>query len=148
MGRMSGRRAGQFPEADLNAQAFAKKFRTAVNIANVDVSRATTHNKGIFNGVDAVVLATGNDFGPLKPAVMPMLPATDNTAASVKRVSQTVFSVLRLNYRWQLEPLAVLHVSTRSASVHWKCWVTLAKELMKIMASVGLAQNFCSRQGW
>ena len=34
----------------------------AVEIAKKDVFRATTHNKGIMNGIDAVVLATGNDF--------------------------------------------------------------------------------------
>jgi hydroxymethylglutaryl-CoA reductase len=41
---------------------FAEKFRMAVHIAKHDVSRAVTHNKGIFNGVDALALATGNDF--------------------------------------------------------------------------------------
>ena len=34
----------------------------ALAIANADVYRATTHNKGIMNGIDSVILATGNDF--------------------------------------------------------------------------------------
>ena len=46
----------------VSGEEFAKKFHTAVRIAQVDPYRATTHNKGIFNGIDAVVLATGNDF--------------------------------------------------------------------------------------
>ena len=41
---------------------FCRKFVQAVKIAELDTSRAVTHNKGIMNGVDAVVLATGNDF--------------------------------------------------------------------------------------
>ena len=41
---------------------YAEKFVEAVQIANVDPFRAVTHNKGIMNGIDAVVLATGNDF--------------------------------------------------------------------------------------
>ncbi len=41
---------------------FVQKFITAVCIARQDVSRAVTHNKGIFNGIDALALATGNDF--------------------------------------------------------------------------------------
>ena len=41
---------------------FAKKFELAVKIAQIDPYRATTHNKGIYNGIDAVVIATGNDF--------------------------------------------------------------------------------------
>jgi len=41
---------------------FVNRFETGVRIAQVDRYRATTHNKGIYNGIDAVVLATGNDF--------------------------------------------------------------------------------------
>jgi hydroxymethylglutaryl-CoA reductase len=44
------------------AEQLADKFRTAVKIAHIDPYRATTHNKGIFNGIDAVIMATGNDF--------------------------------------------------------------------------------------
>jgi len=46
----------------MEASTFAEKFCKAVRIAHIDPHRATTHNKGIFNGVDAVVLATANDF--------------------------------------------------------------------------------------
>jgi hydroxymethylglutaryl-CoA reductase len=45
-----------------NSMAFAQKFYQAVQIANVEPYRAVTHNKGIMNGIDAVVIATGNDF--------------------------------------------------------------------------------------
>lgn len=41
---------------------FVHRFQLAVKIAQNDVSRAVTHNKGIYNGVDGVVLATGNDW--------------------------------------------------------------------------------------
>jgi hydroxymethylglutaryl-CoA reductase len=46
----------------LSPEEFVSKFVKAVEISQVDVYRAATHNKGIFNGVDAVALATGNDF--------------------------------------------------------------------------------------
>lgn len=46
----------------MDATSWADRFRTAVRIAEIDPYRATTHNKGIFNGIDAVTLATGNDF--------------------------------------------------------------------------------------
>ena len=45
-----------------DSNLFAKKFKTAIKIAEKDTSRAVTHNKGIMNGVDSVVIATGNDF--------------------------------------------------------------------------------------
>ena len=43
------------------AKELARKFHLASKLAQEDVYRASTHNKGIFNGIDAVVMATGND---------------------------------------------------------------------------------------
>jgi len=50
------------PKSDISAEDFANKFQRAIRIATVEPYRATTHNKGIMNGIDAVVIATGNDF--------------------------------------------------------------------------------------
>ena len=52
----------------LTAGEFIGKFKEAVNIASHDPYRAVTHNKGIFNGVDALVLATGNDYRAIEAA--------------------------------------------------------------------------------
>jgi len=52
----------------LDGEAFARKFEKAVRIAHVDIYRATTHNKGIYNGIDAVAIATGNDFRAIEAA--------------------------------------------------------------------------------
>src|SRR5690606_29475565 len=48
---------------------FAKKFIQAIEIAEIEPYRAVTHNKGIMNGIDAVVLATGNDFRAVEAGV-------------------------------------------------------------------------------
>ena len=53
----------------LDAEEFANKFVQAVNIAEVEPYRAVTHNKGVMNGIDAVVLATGNDFRAIEAGV-------------------------------------------------------------------------------
>ena len=58
---------GRFDDGD-TPESFTWKFERAIKIATVDVNRATTHNKGIFNGIDAVVLATGNDFRAVEAA--------------------------------------------------------------------------------
>jgi hydroxymethylglutaryl-CoA reductase len=50
-----------------NGKAFVRRFSLAVSMAH-DISRAVTHNKGIFNGVDAVLIATGNDFRAVEAA--------------------------------------------------------------------------------
>ena len=51
-------------------QVFANRFATAVNIAINNTHRAVTHNKGIFNGIDALVLATGNDFRAIEAGAL------------------------------------------------------------------------------
>lgn len=134
---------GDFPEADMHAAQFAKKFRTAVRIASEDVYRATTHNKGIFNGIDAVVLATGNDFRAVEAC------GHAYAARDGKYKSLSTCTVSRGKFRFTLElPLALgtvggltqLHpLAKRSLEMMGNPGV---KELMKIIASVGLAQNF------
>jgi len=52
-----------------NAGHQAEKFVQAVEIARISTERAVTHNKGIMNGVDAVVMATGNDFRAVEAGV-------------------------------------------------------------------------------
>jgi hydroxymethylglutaryl-CoA reductase len=47
---------------DIGPSELADRFYKAIRIAQIDTYRATTHNKGIYNGIDSVALATGNDF--------------------------------------------------------------------------------------
>lgn len=49
-------------DSGIAPEEFAWKFKQAVTIAEIEPFRATTHNKGVMNGIDAVVIATGNDF--------------------------------------------------------------------------------------
>ena len=58
---MFNRRIGSL-SLSMDPEVYAERLRKAMLIAKTDIYIATTHNKGIMNGVDAVVLATGNDF--------------------------------------------------------------------------------------
>lgn len=136
---------GAFDDSGLDAAKFARRFNTAVKIANVDPYRATTHNKGIFNGIDAVVLATGNDFRAIE--------ACGHAYAARNGVysSLTKASVKKGMFRFEIEiPLAVGTVGglTRLHPLSKRSLEMLgnpsARELMKIMACVGLAQNFAA----
>ncbi len=136
---------GAFEDSGLDAPKFARRFNTAVKIANVDPYRATTHNKGIFNGIDAVVLATGNDFRAIE--------ACGHAYAARNGVysSLTKASVKKGIFRFEIEiPLAVGTVGglTRLHPLSKRSLEMLgnpsARELMKIMACVGLAQNFAA----
>lgn len=127
----------------LSASDFAKKFATAVKIAQVDPSRAVTHNKGIMNGVDAVILATGNDFRAVE-ACAHAYAARDGQYRSLSSVS---LENGKFKFSIQL-PLAVGTVGGLT-TLHPMVKTSLAilghpsaEELMKIIAVTGLAQNF------
>ena len=53
----------------IDGAIFATKFVRAVKIAKAETRRAVTHNKGIMNGIDAVILATGNDFRSVEAGI-------------------------------------------------------------------------------
>ena len=126
-----------------NPVIFAQKFKQAVNIAEIEPFRAVTHNKGIMNGIDAVVLATGNDFRAVEAGVHAY--ASRNGSYS----SLTHCSVENDIFKFWIEiPLALGTVGGLT-SLHPLVKFSLkmldkpsAKDLMQIVAVAGLAQNF------
>ena len=127
----------------LSGAEYAKKFKKAVDIAHIDVDRATTHNKGIYNGIDAVVIATGNDFRAVE--------AAGHTYASRNGRYESLSSVTIENgiFHFGLEVPMALGTVGGLTSLHPLAKKTLellgnptAKELMMIAATMGLANNF------
>lgn len=130
---------------DMPAELFAQKFWTAVRIAQIDPYRATTHNKGIFNGIDAVVLATGNDFRAIE-ACGHAYAARDGQYRSLSSCS-----IEDGQFRFWIDiPLAIGTVGglTKLHPIAKKSLEMLgqptAAELMSIIAATGLAQNFAA----
>ncbi|MBT3235751.1 MAG: hydroxymethylglutaryl-CoA reductase, degradative [Bdellovibrionales bacterium] len=131
------------PELGMDAAEFAHRFQTAVKISQIDTFRATTHNKGIFNGVDAVVMATGNDFRAVE--------AAGHTYAARDGQYRGLTDVTIQDDRFRFELTLPLSVGTVGGltSLHPLAEFSLkilnepdAKELMMIIAATGLAQNF------
>ncbi|MFI2742987.1 hydroxymethylglutaryl-CoA reductase, degradative [Zhouia sp. PK063] len=130
-------------DKNIAPEVFAEKFVQAVNIANVEPYRAVTHNKGIMNGIDAVVLATGNDFRAVEAGIHAYA-AKDGTYRSL-----THASVENGIFKFWIEiPLAVGTIGGLT-NLHPLVKIALeilekpsAKELMQIIAVAGLAQNF------
>ena len=122
---------------------YAQKFIKAVEIAQIEPYRAVTHNKGIMNGIDAVVLATGNDFRAVEAN------AHAFAARNGQYKSLSNASIENGIFRFWLEiPLAVGTIGGLTA-IHPLVKFSLqllqnpnARQLMKIIATVGLAQNF------
>lgn len=128
-----------------NPQKFAQKFEQAVKIAEIEPYRAVTHNKGIMNGIDAVVLATGNDFRAIEAGVHAYA-ARNGTYTSLSHCE-----IKDDTFRFWIEiPLALGTVGGLTA-LHPMAKLSLellqkpsARELMQIMAAAGLAQNFAA----
>ncbi len=128
-----------------NAVMYAQKFKQAVDIANVEPHRAVTHNKGIMNGIDAVVLATGNDFRAIESG------AHAYALKSGSYKSLTNCEIENGIFKFWIEiPLALGTVGGLTG-IHPLAKLSLemlgnpsAKELMEIIAVAGLAQNFAA----
>lgn len=129
----------------LNPQDFAERFVQAVQIAEVEPFRAVTHNKGIMNGVDAVVLATGNDFRAVEAGIHAYAAKSGQySSLPHAKIENGIFTF------WLEIPLALGTVGGLT-TLHPLVKLSLemlkkpsAKELMKVVAVAGLAQNFAA----
>ncbi|ULC60370.1 hydroxymethylglutaryl-CoA reductase, degradative [Flaviramulus sp. BrNp1-15] len=129
----------------VNGEAFANKFVQAVKIAEVEPYRAVTHNKGVMNGIDAVVLATGNDFRAVEAGVHAYASRNGKySSLTHAKVENGIFTF------WIEIPLALGTVGGLTG-LHPLVKLSLemlhkpsAKELMQIVAVAGLAQNFAA----
>ena len=127
----------------LSGAEYALKFKKAVDIAHIDTDRATTHNKGIYNGIDAVVIATGNDFRAVE--------AAGHTYASRNGHYESLSTVTITDgiFHFELEVPMALGTVGGLTSLHPLAHKSLellgnptAPELMMIAATMGLANNF------
>lgn len=125
----------------------AEKIALASQFAQADPYRATTHNKGIFNGIDAILIATGNDWRAIE--------AGAHAFASRDGHYQGLSS-WRLDLETEElvgEMTLPMPVATKGGSIGLNPRVALshellgnpsAKELAQIIVSIGLAQNFAA----
>lgn len=132
-------------DAEISPEEFAKKIVLAVRIANAEPYRAVTHNKGIMNGVDAIILATGNDFRAVEAGVHAFA-CRDGSYKSLTHASiqEGIFKF------WIDIPMALGTVGGLT-KLHPLVKLALeilqkptARQLMEIVAVTGLAQNFAA----
>ncbi|MDN3596330.1 hydroxymethylglutaryl-CoA reductase, degradative [Zunongwangia endophytica] len=132
-------------DPNFSGEDFAEKFIRAVKIAETEPFRAVTHNKGIMNGIDAVVLATGNDFRAIEAGVHAYA-SKDGQYSSLThaKIEDGIFRF------WIEVPLALGTVGGLT-SLHPLVKLAMdvlgqpnARKLMEIVAVAGLAQNFAA----
>ncbi|RSK05291.1 3-hydroxy-3-methylglutaryl-coenzyme A reductase [Streptococcus mitis] len=125
----------------------AEKIALASQFAQVDPYRAATHNKGIFNGVDAILIATGNDWRAIEAGAH----AFASRDGSYQGLSQWTLDLEREELVGEMT--LPMPVATKGGSIGLNPRVALshellgnpsAKELAQIIVSIGLAQNFAA----
>ena len=123
----------------------AEKIGLASKFAQVDPYRATTHNKGIFNGIDAILIATGNDWRAIEAGAH----AFASRGGHYQGLSQWTLDLEREELVGEMT--LPMPVATKGGSIGLNPRVALshellgnpsAKELAQIIVSIGLAQNF------
>jgi hydroxymethylglutaryl-CoA reductase len=132
---------------DISGTDLGQKIALASQLAQVDVYRATTHNKGIMNGVDAFVLATGNDWRAVEAGVH----AYAARDGQYRGLAIWTYDSDREVLSGELTLPLALGAVGGSIGIHPTVQVTKsilgqsdAKSLMTIAVSLGLAQNFAA----
>lgn len=127
----------------LSPGKFAERFVLAVEIAEKDVFRAVTHNKGIMNGIDAVVLATGNDFRAVDAAAHAWAARNGRYESLSKARIEKDFLMVKISVPLSLgttggltslHPLAAFSIKLLGSPS--------ARELMQIAVATGMASHF------
>ena len=125
----------------------AEKIALANQFAQADPYRAATHNKGIFNGVDAILIATGNDWRAIEAGAH----AFASRDGRYQGLSQWTLDLEREELVGEMT--LPMPVATKGGSIGLNPRVALshellgnpsAKELAQIIVSIGLAQNFAA----
>ena len=134
------------PQRD-QGRGIAEKIALASQFAQVDPYRAATHNKGIFNGIDAILIATGNDWRAIEAGAH----AFASRDGRYQGLSQWTLDMEREELVGEMT--LPMPVATKGGSIGLNPRVALshellgnpsAKELAQIIVSIGLAQNFAA----
>jgi hydroxymethylglutaryl-CoA reductase len=135
-----------FDKEAMGGSSTVDAFLQSYQMAMVDPYRAATHNKGIMNGIDAVIVATGNDFRAVEAGAHAYAARDGQYAPLTKYWKDDVGNLIG-----EIEIPMAVGIVGGVGSVHPKAKmckkllaVKTAQDLAEIIASVGLAQNFAA----
>ena len=135
-----------FDKEKMGGDQVVDAFLESYLLASIDPYRAATHNKGIMNGIDALIIATGNDFRAIEAGAHAYA-ARDGQYTSLTRYHKNNNGDLV----GEIELPMAVGVVGGAANMHPKAklcrkilGIKTAQELAEIVASLGLAQNFAA----
>ncbi|MCX4784540.1 hydroxymethylglutaryl-CoA reductase, degradative [Streptomyces sp. NBC_01264] len=130
---------------DHDASESAERIAQASLLATMSTHRAATHNKGVMNGIDAVALATGQDWRAIEAGVHAFAAHTGSyqpvttwhhESGQLRGRFEAPIVVGTVGRRIQANPRAALSLKLMG--------ISSARELATVMAAVGLAQNLAA----
>jgi hydroxymethylglutaryl-CoA reductase len=135
-----------FDKETMGGEKVVDAFLESYTLAIIDPYRAATHNKGIMNGIDSLIIATGNDFRAIEAG------AHAYAARNGQYTSLTSYKKDKNgNLIGEIELPVAIGIVGGAGNIHPKArlckkilGIKTAKELSEIVASLGLAQNFAA----
>lgn len=135
-----------FDKDKIGGEKVVDAFLESYTLASIDPYRAATHNKGIMNGIDALIIATGNDFRAIESG------AHAYAARNGQYTSLTKYHKDKDgNLVGEIELPVAVGIVGGASNIHPKAklckkilGIKTASDLGKIVASLGLAQNFAA----
>ena len=135
-----------FDKEKMGGEKVVDAFLESYNLAAVDPYRAATHNKGIMNGIDSLIIATGNDFRAIEAGAHTYA-AHNGQYTSLSKYYKDKDG----NLVGELELPMAIGIIGGAGNIHPKAklckkilGIKTAKELAEIVVSLGLAQNFAA----
>ena len=135
-----------FDKEKMGGESVVDDFLESYTLAAIDPYRAATHNKGIMNGIDSLIIATGNDFRAIEAGAHAYA-SRNGQYTSLSSYSKDKDG----NLVGELELPMAIGIVGGAGNIHPKArlckkilGIKTAKELGEIVASLGLAQNFAA----
>ena len=135
-----------FDKQKMGGEQVVDAFLESYNLAAIDPYRAATHNKGIMNGIDSLIIATGNDFRAIEAGAHAYA-ARNGQYTSLS----SYYKDKKGNLVGELELPMAIGIIGGAGNIHPKAklckkilGIKTAKELAEIVVSLGLAQNFAA----
>lgn len=141
-----GRSSATWPKEVLGGEEIVDGIIEAYSFAAADIFRCATHNKGVMNGVDAVVIATGNDFRAIEAGAHsfasvhggyePLTRWRKNDSGDLVGTIEIPLALGLIGGATKSHPIARTNLKILG--------VESSTELAMVIASVGLAQNLAA----
>jgi len=135
-----------FDKDKMGGEHVVDTFLESYTLAAIDPYRAATHNKGIMNGIDALIIATGNDFRAIEAGAHAYAARNGNYTSLSK-----YYKDKNGNLVGEIELPMAVGIIGGAANIHPKArlcrkilGVKTARELAEVAAALGLAQNFAA----